>query len=121
AGEEIRALELLQTIPRSSPLADWRFFVRGLAAFRRNDLPQAQANWERLDPQRAAQKIAGALQSMVGSAGTKQRPGSLSILETKQFGEPVLERIDHLQRAIEARDWKRVLQLIAPIRRTLQR
>jgi tetratricopeptide (TPR) repeat protein len=121
ANDEPRALELLQAIPRSSPLADWRYFVRGLAAHRRKDPAQARANWEHLDRQRAAHKIASTLQSLAESASGPAAFKGLGVLETKEFGEPVIERIGQLQKAMEAGEWKRVLQLIPPIRITLRR
>ncbi|CAN5127825.1 hypothetical protein BH10PLA2_BH10PLA2_24790 [soil metagenome] len=120
ADDETRAMELLQAIPRSSPLADWRLFVRGLAAFRRKDVAQAQANWERLDQQRAAHKIARKLLGSVDATG-KNQSAHLGALETQEFGEPVLERLGQLQQALEAGRWDRVQQLIGPLRRTLHR
>ena len=50
AGDEPRVHELLATLPRSSPLADWKLLVRGLLAFDRDDLKAARDNWERLAP-----------------------------------------------------------------------
>jgi hypothetical protein len=117
AGDEPRTLELLQGIPRSSPLADWRLFVRGLAAFRRNDMGQARANWDRLDGKRAANRIATKLLAVVE---TDNAP-NLTALESRQFGEPVIERLDQLQQAIDTGKWERALNLIGPLRRTLAR
>jgi len=121
SNNDAQALELLQPIPRSSPMADWRYFVRGLAAFRHNDLEQAKANWERLDPQRAARKIAVALLSVSDQKLGGERHDHLKALESCAFGEPVLERLADLRCALEATDWKRVLHLIEPLRKSLQR
>ncbi|MBY0456106.1 MAG: hypothetical protein K2V38_02080, partial [Gemmataceae bacterium] len=88
AGNDVRAMELLQPIPRSSPMADWRYFVRGLVAFRQNDRVQATANWDRLNPQRAAQKIARALLAS-GEQGAAPRE-YLRATEARVLGEPVL-------------------------------
>ena len=74
-GDEASALERLQGIGRESPLADWRFFVRGLAAYYRRDDEQMQDNWERLDPNRAAadrELVAAFLRST--PAGFGRRP-----------------------------------------------
>ena len=118
ANNDARALELLQAIPRSSPMADWRYFVRGLVAFRQNDREQATANWDRLNPQRAAQKIARAL-----LAGEK--PGApreqLTVMERSVYGEPVLDRLAEFRAALERADWNRVLYLVGPLRQTLNR
>ncbi len=121
ANEESHAMEALQAIPRSSPMADWRYFVRGLAAHRRQDMEQAQANWDRLDARRAPHKIAKTLQSMSNPTNSSAPPKSLAFFETREFGEPVLERIVELETAIKNGDWKRALQLITPIRSILRR
>ena len=54
-GDEPAALEFVRDISRASPLADWKLLVRGLAAFYRGDMDDAQANWNRLDPVRIGQ------------------------------------------------------------------
>ena len=51
AGDEAGAMELLRDLPRSSPLSEWKFFVRGLAAFYRHDEAETKTNWDRLDPE----------------------------------------------------------------------
>jgi tetratricopeptide (TPR) repeat protein len=133
--QEDRAVELLKDIPRSSPWADWRYFVRGLAAFRRGDREQAIANWERLDTQRSAQRIATRLKALphdrlpgVDSPLMARHDLSkvdLSQLETAAFGEPVLARLDRLRRLVDKtnpkRDWKQALGLIGPLTATLRR
>ncbi|HEY1190040.1 MAG TPA: hypothetical protein VGE74_20485, partial [Gemmata sp.] len=119
AGTSARALELLQPIPRSSPMADWRYFVRGLVAFRQGDREQATANWGRLDPQRAAQKIAG---GVLASAEPGGAPGKhLKALEARVFGDPILERLADLRAALDRADWNRVLHLVGPLRQSLGR
>ena len=57
-SEDDRALELIRGIGRKSPFADWRFFVRGLAAFYRGEFEEMLANWGRLDPERMAHRVA---------------------------------------------------------------
>lgn len=121
AGNDAQALELLQAIPRSSPLADWRMFVRGLVAFRSRDLEQAKANWERLDPQRSTRKIARSLLAL----SERPTPGSnysyLKPLERIAFGESVLEPLSKLRRTLEEANWDEALAQVAPLRRTLHR
>lgn len=121
AGEDEQALQLLQGISRSSPLADWRYFVRGLIAYWKSDLEQAHANWERLSPDRAAAKIAGALRALSTGDFTGRLSYSLRKLETIAFGEPLLDRVVGLQRALDEGDWSRALQQIGPLRSALHR
>lgn len=58
AGE---AVERLATIPRRSPLADWRILVRGLVSWQAGGLTQASEAWSRLDRQRRPWRIAASL------------------------------------------------------------
>ncbi len=55
------ALGKLKDIGRSSPLSDWRLFVRGLQAFYSGDLETARQNWTRLDRTRRPARIATTL------------------------------------------------------------
>ncbi len=48
----------LKDIPRDSPLAVWKLFVRGLAAYYEQDFDRMRSNWSRMDSDRAASKIA---------------------------------------------------------------
>jgi hypothetical protein len=132
-GNDARALEVLQPIPRSSPVADWRYFVRGLVAFRQHELEQAKANWQRLHPDRAARTIARALLPDAAEktggeppASSPQTPGAnqlghLQALEPHVFGEPVLARVTELRKALDRADFIRALQIIIPLRQTLGR
>ena len=60
-GQDETAVELLNTIPRTSPAADWKLFVRGLIAFYQNDSERVSANWQRLSPARAPGHLAQTL------------------------------------------------------------
>lgn len=60
-GADAQALESLKDIPRASPFADWRLFVRGLAACYAGDISAARSAWERLDPARRPARIAAVL------------------------------------------------------------
>lgn len=121
SNNETEALELLQQIPRSSPMADWRYFTRGLIAFRHNDLEQANANWERLDSQRAARKIARVLLAASDRESISSDDDRLKVLELAAFGERILGRLADLSRAMEANDWQQALQLIGPLTKSLER
>jgi len=58
AGHAQQALETLTSIPRNSPFAAWRLFLRGLVAWQNKDLEDAQQNWSRLDRERRPGRIA---------------------------------------------------------------
>ncbi|MDY0165953.1 MAG: hypothetical protein RBS80_05370 [Thermoguttaceae bacterium] len=60
-GDDGAATEALRDLPRNSPLGDWKLFVRGLSAFYLADAERTRANWQRLDPDRPALRIAQTL------------------------------------------------------------
>ncbi len=57
-GDDQNALDLLQDVGRTSPLADWKLFARGLSAHYAGDAARRDSNWQRLNPQRVAYRIA---------------------------------------------------------------
>lgn len=117
AGDEPRAVAALRDITRASPFADWKLFVRGLAAHYRGDHAEARANWDRLDPQRAAARIVRALPG----AGGAQPAGTLELLEKACFGDPVLEPLDQMRRLIGEGDWHGALRHLSALRIRLRR
>lgn len=60
-GEFAQANDRLKDIPRSSPYADWRLFIRGLCGFYAKDFETAKQNWQRLDATRRPARIANTL------------------------------------------------------------
>jgi hypothetical protein len=120
AGDEAGALERLRDLARSSPLSEWKFFVRGLAAFYRGEAAETQANWDRLEPQRMACAIAQRLRRLAG-AGSGADPKNLEGMEKLIFGEPVLARLQQMRSLLADQDWEKVLRLLAPLRQSLQR
>ncbi len=66
-GDDQKAADCLNEIPRSSPLSDWRLFVRGLSAFYQYDHERTLANWSRLDANRPAHRIASTLMRAIKS------------------------------------------------------
>ncbi|MEO8272141.1 MAG: hypothetical protein ABI557_20695, partial [Aureliella sp.] len=60
-GADVQAIESLKDIPRSSPFADWRLFVRGLVACYAADMTAARDAWGRLDQSRRPARIAAVL------------------------------------------------------------
>ena len=84
------------------PFADWKLFVRGLAAHSRREFVEARANWDRLDPDRAAARIARGLQVLGGTApetadGGEKGAVKFDALERRIFGAAVLEPIEQLR------------------------
>src|SRR5262249_29877488 len=117
AGDAARGLDLLRDVARSSPLADWRLFVRGLAAFSRRELADARANWARLDAGRPGAQIAQTLLALSESdSGAAGAPANLAALERLAFGEPVLERLDRLRRALTQDNWRDAIREVGWLR-----
>lgn len=127
AGQMAAALAGVSHIPRHSPLADWRLFVRGLAAYYRQDDEEMSACWSRLDPARVPAKIARALQSLADwirrRAPTLESLGvgsaALCQVEKVAFGEPIVGRLCELHRQTMERDWEEVLRTLQTLPRCL--
>jgi tetratricopeptide (TPR) repeat protein len=121
-GDEARALETLRDVARSSPLSDWKLFVRGMAAFSRRQSDEARANWDRLDPDRAAARIAQSLLALSLSE-TDASASSLKLvaLERQVFGEPILDKVELLKKALAQSDWEGALRQVAWLRPRLRR
>jgi len=79
-GDDQRALELVGSIHRSSPLADWKLFVRSLIAFYAGDNDRRDANWSRLDSSRKPRLIAETLTVATGGGS----PATAAANETHQ-------------------------------------
>ncbi len=120
AGDEAGAMGLLRDVPRSSPLSEWKFFLRGLAAHQKGDDGETRANWDRLDPGRAAAAIAGRLRRMstdeAGPTGA-----SLEAAEKLAFGEPILERLRRLGTLVAGHEWDKAFPLFGALRQSLHR
>jgi tetratricopeptide (TPR) repeat protein len=100
AGSEAEAVALLSDIPHASPFAEWKYFVRGLAAYYREDAAAMQANWERLDAARLAARIAAPLKALADPAAAADSPRmapTLARLGRHALGGPVLDRLQKLQ------------------------
>jgi tetratricopeptide (TPR) repeat protein len=124
AGDEARALEALRDVARSSPLSDWKLFVRGMAAFSRRQSDDARANWDRLDPDRAAARIARSLLALSRSHSETDTSASslrLAALERQVFGEPILDKVELLKKALAQSDWEGALRQVAWLRPRLRR
>ncbi len=101
-GEDTAAVERLAGIPRKSPFAEWRLFVRGLVAHYADDAERVDANWSRLDPQRPASRIANQLQVFSGRRkAAAECPGDMAMgqrrLEYAVSGSPMVERLERIR------------------------
>jgi hypothetical protein len=121
SGDESKALALVHEIARGSPLSEWKLFLRGLAAFYRRDEAESEANWSRLDPQRAPSHIAARLRTLVhdhqtSSTGREDIDG----LEVLVFGERILPSLKELSDLISKNRWVDALRRIGPLRTKLR-
>jgi tetratricopeptide (TPR) repeat protein len=122
AGDEARALEALRDVARSSALSDWKLFVRGMAAFSRRQRDEARANWDRLDPDRAAARIARSLLALSESETDASRAGlKLVALERQVFGEPILDKLELLKNDLAQSAWDSAIRQVAWLRPRLRR
>src|SRR5271157_5677814 len=121
AGDEATALGLVRDIARSSPVSEWKLLVRGLAAFYRGDHGETQANWNRLDPERAPQRIASQLQKLHQGQSEKDAGGTdFAELEGLVYGERILPRLRELSDIVAKNRWVDVLRRIASLRLSLR-
>jgi len=130
AGDGAKASAELGDVARNSPFADWKLFVRGLAADQNRDADGARANWERLDPARAPARIARALRTLagpeIGSARGDRPAGPEAVpqlegLERRAFGEPILGPLRELGTLVARDRWDEAIRMIGPVRFALRR
>jgi tetratricopeptide (TPR) repeat protein len=121
AGDEATALGLVRDIARSSPMSEWKLLVRGLAAFYRGDHGETQANWNRLDPERAPLRIARHLQNLQQGQSEKDAGGpDFAELEGLVYGERILPRLRELSDLVAKNRWVDVLRRITSLRLSLR-
>jgi len=112
-GDEAAAVARLKDVGRSSPFADWKLFVRGLAAYYREDASQMRANWDRLDLARFAARIAAPLRALAepGSIDRNERQvkRGLGKIATEVLGGPILTDLYDLRKHFVAGRWKNVM------------
>ncbi|HUS40769.1 MAG TPA: hypothetical protein VMX74_15055, partial [Pirellulales bacterium] len=113
AGDESAASVCLRGIASDSPFADWRFFVRGLAAYYRQDTQSMLSNWQRLDDARFAVRIAGALKIVAGVERPDQARasarGGWDVLNRELADGSLPKQLDRLHAAVVAEDWPAAL------------
>lgn len=122
ARDDAKALELVREIARSSPLSEWKLFVRGLAAFYRGDAAEAQANWDRLDADRAPFRIVKRLRDLEAAKPAGAGSGAnVEALENMVFGESILGRLSELNTLVSKQQWVDILRRIPALRASLLR
>jgi hypothetical protein len=119
--DDAGAVSLLRDLGRGSVLSEWKFFVRGLAAFYRHDQPDMKANWDRLDPKRKAFLIARRLLALADAGSGNSRGSNTDELERLAYGEPVLDRLRELRGLTATKEWDKVIRLLGPLRLSLTR
>jgi len=123
-GDESAAPEHLKDISRYSPFADWKYFVRGLAAYYRHDKSDMLANWDRLDADRAAVRIAAPLRVMAGvvppQQGSRLRT-KVSRLEKQATNQNVLGQLTSLRQSVTDHDWPQVFKTLRTVRGELRK
>ena len=106
-------------IARASPLADWKYFVRGLAAYYRQDAAEMQANWDRLDAGRFAARIAASLKVLADPAVVPmddfRTTDTLARLGGAVLGGPILARLQTLQGHVAAGRWREAVKLLRAV------
>ena len=117
AGDEAASLAALGEVPRNSPFAQWKFFVRGLAAYYRRDDEAMRANWDRLTPDRFAARLAAPLRRLADPAAaiddSAAAAGSnddfrqaIRVLESDVFGGPMVWYLESLQKSLREDRWR---------------
>ncbi len=121
--EETAALGHLKDIPRQSLFADWKYFVRGLIAYYGRDKGGLAANWDRLDPDRAAARIATVLKAMAGLVSPQQDSGlrlKIGRLEKQATSQTALSQVMRLRQAASDHDWPKVFGTLRAVRGELR-
>jgi len=118
------AAKHLRDISRHSLFADWKFFVRGLAAFYQHDASGMEANWSRLDPSRApagiAQVLKAATQPSSLAVADEKLKSKVRRLESQVLSGTVLTHLTHLQQAVSEQDWPSAMKTFRAVQRSLR-
>lgn len=123
-GDESVALAHLQDVSRRSPFAEWKYFVRGLIAYYGHDKSDMLANWDRLDPDRAAAGIAAALRVMAGVAQTTKDSrvrAKVGRLGKQVADQAVLGQLMKLRQFAADHNWARVFKTLRTARGELRK
>ena len=115
-GNEGAALAALGEVPRNSPFAQWKLFVRGLAAYYRHDDKAMRANWDHLAPDRFAARLAAPLRCLAAPASVvgdrDEFHQAVRILEPDIFGGPVVWYLESLQKSLLENRWREAVSSV---------
>ncbi|MDD4269754.1 MAG: tetratricopeptide repeat protein [Pirellulaceae bacterium] len=122
-GEDAAAIAQLKEIARQSLLADWKYFVRGLIGYYRHDRTEMLANWDRLDTDRAAAKIAAPLKVLAGAVPAGEDGilrAKVARLEKQGTSRMVLSEMGRLRESVHHEDWPQALKSLRSLRGELR-
>jgi tetratricopeptide (TPR) repeat protein len=126
-GKDSDADQAVAGIDRSSPFADWRIFIRGLAAYYRQEIEEARRSWSRLDPQRPPAKVVSALEHWGGSraAGAAGAAASYSDLSLEELDrslgqQPVLGPLNQIAQLAAENRWDEAIVVLRTARGALR-
>ncbi len=108
-GDDEQALEQLQDIARRSPFADWKLFVRGMAAYYADDPPRMKANFERLDPARKAHRIARQILALAAADSDDDLTAEQRRLADYICHDSLSKRINKLKQHLSAKRWSKAV------------
>lgn len=124
AGLEAESFELLKDISRQSPFADWRLFIRGLAAHHRSDSATCDANWSRLDPDRMPFQLTRLVKAISQPDMTvpadPKLANAVAGLEGVLWGAPLLSDLRHLKARAGAGEWSKAVTILRNVRERLR-
>ena len=86
-----QAIDGVSSIPRKSPLSQWRLFIRGLVSWLQSEWSSAEEVWQRLDPERRPGRISIALMA------SRPAPPSTSADQPEESSDVVDGLDDDLQ------------------------
>ncbi len=122
---DLLADERIRSIKREGPFADWKIFLRGLAAYYAKDRASMNANWSRLDSKRVAATIAKPLMVLANeskfSSGDLRLADKIRSIEAAAKCSGLLTFIQKLRKQCEQQDFrsaKKTFQTIHGILRT---
>ncbi|MFH1922741.1 MAG: hypothetical protein ABIP48_22995 [Planctomycetota bacterium] len=125
SGDESEVFARLKDVGRNSPFADWKYFIRGLAAYYRQDGPETLANWDRLDPARFAAQITAPLRVLADPASADRNDrhvkGGIGKIAAHVLGGPILTHLYDLRTHLAADRWKNALGSLCKSREPLRR
>ena len=129
-GEDEAAIERVAGIPRSSPLADWRWLIHVLIPFYRGQEEVFAERRARLDPRRVPARIVAALAEGGVARRVRDQDGrdtllrsraSLAALPSVSPDYALLSVLDQLSQAVQDQHWRTAFRLIREARPALAR